>query len=350
MQVACSFCDGLVEVPAANLGQHINCPHCMLDFELTGSSLLGEEENESAARRSWFGNSLSMIVSTGFHTALLVCCALVTCNRQVIQPPGDEIFLGELPVQQTLTSTPEEEQLETESTDAEVASESVSELEVEIVSTPESGGGAEGISQAVEALASGASSGSGAAGLGGLTSGSGSGGGRGAAGSGVSFMGSRATGQRFCIIADSSGSMAGPKLEHVKREILETVSSLKGRQEFYVVFFQSSAIPFPPMKWCRKKTHYSTLVQWLSALNAGGGTEPTAAFRQAFNLSPPPDAIFFMTDGLFGANVPGQVASLNVGRKKVKIHPISFVDQSSAALMQQIAEQSGGTYRHVAGF
>lgn len=38
MQVSCSFFDGLLEVSAANLGQQVNCSHCMLDFELTAAS------------------------------------------------------------------------------------------------------------------------------------------------------------------------------------------------------------------------------------------------------------------------------------------------------------------------
>ena len=151
MQVSCSFCSELLEVPAAELGQQISCPHCMLDFELTAASLVDEEDGDSVSTGSWLSSSLSMIVSTGVHTALLVCCALVTCNREVLQPVGDEVTLGELPVQQTLTSTPEEN-LEVDAAEVDAAVDDVTELTLEPIPVPGSGGGSVDLGE-IEALA-----------------------------------------------------------------------------------------------------------------------------------------------------------------------------------------------------
>jgi hypothetical protein len=167
----------------------------------------------------------------------------------------------------------------------------------------------------------------------------------------VTFMNVRATGRRFCIIADTSGSMAGPKLEYVKEEVLETVGSMKPTARFQIVFFSSREIPYPKSGWMQPQREYADLETWLKTLYGSGGTQPITAFRVAFALDPPPDAIFFMTDGLFPVTVVEEVAALqrSTGRQVV-IHTISFMDRSSEFMMQDIARNSGGTYRHVAGF
>jgi hypothetical protein len=175
--------------------------------------------------------------------------------------------------------------------------------------------------------------------------------GSGGVGDEVTFMNVRATGRRFCIIADTSGSMAGAKLDYVKNEILQTVGSMRATARFQVVFFSSREIPYPQRGWLHPRKEYADLQTWLEALYGSGGTQPVTAFRVAFAFDPPPDAIFFMTDGLFPAKVVEEVAELQRStRRQVVIHTISFMDRRSEFLMQEIARNSGGTYRHVAGF
>jgi len=176
-------------------------------------------------------------------------------------------------------------------------------------------------------------------------------GGGGALGEGASFMGVHAKGTRFCIIADRSGSMVGPKLDFVKKEILETLSTMHRRGRFQLIFFNTRDLPYPQPGWRDPRIERSDVATWLQTVTAGGGTYPTPAFRVALSLSPRPDAIFFMTDGLFPVQVVDEVAELNRGgEKRVQIHAISFMDTSSEALMRKIASDSGGTYRRVSEF
>jgi uncharacterized protein with von Willebrand factor type A (vWA) domain len=144
--------------------------------------------------------------------------------------------------------------------------------------------------------------------------------------------------------------MMGQKLEHVKEEILETISSLRGAQRFQLIFFSSRPQPFPHQGWQHPKADRDKLIAFLNQVNSGGGTAPASSFQEAFRLSPPPDVIYFMTDGLFSGSVPDEVNRMNTSRPKVPIHAISFVDRSAESLMRKIAEDSGGTYNHVAGF
>lgn len=167
----------------------------------------------------------------------------------------------------------------------------------------------------------------------------------------VEFMDVSATGRRFCIIADTSGSMDGEKLDYVKDEVLETIASMKPTARFQIAFFSSRAIPFPDSGWLHPGKKYRDLETWLKdEIYASGSTNPVPAFELVFRLEPPPDAIFFMTDGLFSADVPEKVAELQRStRRQVVIHTISFVSRDAEVHLQEIARNSGGTYRHVAG-
>ncbi|HEV3168031.1 MAG TPA: hypothetical protein VGZ22_28775 [Isosphaeraceae bacterium] len=163
----------------------------------------------------------------------------------------------------------------------------------------------------------------------------------------ATFMGITAVGQRFCIIADRSGSMAGAKLEFVKAEILKTLGDLKSGSKFYIIFYNHVADPVPVNHWLLGHDDAVKVSRWMNEIGPEGNTNPLPAFQIAFNLNPRPDVIFFMTDGLFPAEVGPIVAAMNNGRKKIPIHTISFVDRSAEFLLKQIADDSRGTYRHV---
>jgi Mg-chelatase subunit ChlD len=110
-------------------------------------------------------------------------------------------------------------------------------------------------------------------------------------------------------------------------------------------------VPFPQPGWRHPRRDRAEVARWLQDLSAAGGTDPTPAFMQAFQLSPAPDAIFFMTDGLFEEHVVDHVAQMNrQSGREVQINTISFMDTSAEPLMRRIASDSGGRYRHVAGF
>ena len=116
----------------------------------------------------------------------------------------------------------------------------------------------------------------------------------------------------FLIIADSSGSMEGTKFERVVAEITATVKGLKSGAKFYVIFYDDSATPYPETRWLSGRRDIASLEHWMAGLDPGGLTNPLPAFQIAFTrVHPRPDAIFFMTDGLFGPAVAGVIPALN---------------------------------------
>jgi len=172
-------------------------------------------------------------------------------------------------------------------------------------------------------------------------------------GGGAKFFGVEARGNRFLYICDVSGSMEGERLTALKAALRESVEGLLERARFSVVLFSSDAIALSGNRWMeatdeRKKA----LSRELGGIQAFGGTNPLTAFDIAFEMKPRPDAIYFMTDGVFGDEVNSVIESRlmrmnNSGDRRVPIHCITFIERGSEPIMRKIARQSGGTYTHV---
>ncbi|PHS11266.1 MAG: hypothetical protein COA78_10170 [Blastopirellula sp.] len=345
MQLSCFYCGKPLSATVEQLGSEVECPHCFKLVRLPEPEELKEvKEEHPTLFHSVFHDSVSALLSVIIHAGLLIMFAAVTCDNRTGQGEGEEVMLGELPSIDLGDSGGDV--LDTTEVETDAADPSDLADLLEDVSPPSATPSEEGeMVDISQLLPSGASGGA-------MASISTVGGGGGSLGAGASFMGVEAEGSRFCIIADCSGSMSGQKLEYVKQEILETLSSMKREATFQIVFFHSRDQPYPEQGWRSPKRDRQRVTAWLQQdVQAGGGTVPLPAFEVAMKFSPRPDAIFFMTDGQFGTDLVDQVKQLNsTGGRRVTIHTISFMDKSSEQMMRQIAEDSGGKYRHVSAF
>jgi uncharacterized membrane protein YgcG len=176
-------------------------------------------------------------------------------------------------------------------------------------------------------------------------------GGGGGGGGAASFFGVEAQGSRFVYIVDVSGSMRGEKIAALKTELSESIKAMMEHMSFLVITFSSESQPLgDKRRWTdATDTGKRWAMEKIVALEAWGNTVPWPAFEIALAMKPAPDAIYFMTDGIFDPIVADQLAVRNTGSKKVPIHCISFVDRSAEELMRRIAADSGGTYAHVPG-
>jgi hypothetical protein len=145
--------------------------------------------------------------------------------------------------------------------------------------------------------------------------------------------------------------MQGPKLRALKIELEESIGSLAEQTQFFVAFFSTETNPMGGRtRWTRSDSKGK---EWskdrTNEVNAFGGTNPLPAFQLVFDLVPRPDAIYFMTDGLFDAEVASEVAKMNKRGKRVPVHTIGFdmQDPEAEKLLKRIAEESGGRYSPV---
>ena len=173
----------------------------------------------------------------------------------------------------------------------------------------------------------------------------------GGGGGAASFFGVEARGSRFAYIVDISGSMRGEKMAALKTELGESIKAMLEHMSFVVICFQSDAVPLGDRTRWMDSTEAGKrwAIEKITALESAGGTVPWPAFDIVLGVKPAPDAIYFMTDGVFDPVVADQLAVRNTGSRKIPIHCITFVDKSAEELMRRIAAESGGTYAHVAG-
>jgi hypothetical protein len=340
VNLPCPHCARDILVPPELYGQRGLCPHCEAELQFPDARVEAEGAPEDDAERKkqrMREKALSAIVAVVVHTALLLWLAWLIAEKPASAGGGDGMGVGiaELPGE-SLTAT---EAGSFDPAPVAVAPAADELIPVEISPPSDLSDTELGVP---EVMPSGAAGGPGGDGLDLRPPGAAGGhGGR------MKFMGVEGSGERFLIIADRSSSMNGPKLEYVKAEILKTLSDLRPGAKFYVIFYDSTATPMPGNRWVSGRSQAVQAANWIRQIYAQGGTEPLPAFELAFRMQPRPDTIFFMTDGLFSNNVPDAVNRLNNGRPKVVIHAISFIDRSSESMMRQIAEQSGGQYRHV---
>lgn len=302
------------------------------------------------AARGWaFRMSRAGLVGAGvsliLHSILLMVFAVVTVaggdggGRSLIAPPVEVALMD---VSETMSLN--EGQLTSEAPGVDEVKGQVDLAPMPVVTTA---GGA-GLNDAGDAL------GNMGAGLGGAGAGTGIGVGNGAGGAGAggtSFFGVEVKGQRFAFVVDISGSMDGEKIDTLKRELAKAIDRLTENSSFVVLCFSSDVAPLNnssklvPANSRNKKAAFEAI----SALRAAGGTEPMPALSAALKNRPRPEAIYFMTDGLFDASVVDALkVELRAGRN-VPIHCITFLDRSSEALMRRIAEMSDGSYTHIDG-
>ncbi|MBU6335349.1 MAG: VWA domain-containing protein [Chloroflexi bacterium] len=166
----------------------------------------------------------------------------------------------------------------------------------------------------------------------------------------TSFFGARATGRRFAFIVDKSGSMQSQgKMRQAIEELLRSVRALPDFAQFRVCFFDTSNTLFPERGF--RKARAADLQQlgaWIERVRPFGGTTPAHAFEQVMSDAMPPDAIFFMTDGLIPQEDPDAIIRLaSVSGALVPVHCVAFGDAEAARQLQAIARATGGQYRFV---
>jgi hypothetical protein len=195
-------------------------------------------------------------------------------------------------------------------------------------------------------------------GLGGAGSGEGMGGGTGdglgGAGGEARFFGVEARGSRFAFVVDVSGSMMDPsKIGALQAALIESVEGMLESANFCVILYSTDALPLMGERWVRATDdNQSAAKRNIMQISPQGSTNPLPGFEMAFRLLPRPDAVYFMTDGVFSKEIeeelPGFIEQKNRGEDaRIAVHCITFADRGAEKLMRRIARQSGGSYTHV---
>jgi hypothetical protein len=142
---------------------------------------------------------------------------------------------------------------------------------------------------------------------------------------------------------------SGGRLASAKVELISSLQKLPVFVKLYVLFY-SSGVKEPSMQqgWnTARRGTIKRMADEIRAMSASGGTVPMPAFINAFALSPPPDIIFFLTDGqITGFSIESLLEQMPTN-KKIVINTIAFGNSASKTLLQEIANVTGGQYTFV---
>jgi hypothetical protein len=143
------------------------------------------------------------------------------------------------------------------------------------------------------------------------------------------FFGVSGYGNSFVYVVDCSGSMKeSGKLERAKYELLQSIDQLSDDQKYFVIFYNTDAIPMDGKATIEAtEDNFARTRRWVELVGANGGTNPLPALLIALSLRP--DAIYFLSDGLFDGNTITQVRTINRRKGKIPIHSIAFVSREN---------------------
>jgi len=166
---------------------------------------------------------------------------------------------------------------------------------------------------------------------------------------------------RIVFICDGTGTM-GDKMPVLRRELLSTVSKLKPKQEYNVIFYrdgkeQGVAAANPTLMNATPQNKTKT-EEFLKKLSIAGDTDPTPAIEMAFKMKP--QLVYLLSDGAFDRlktydQVTKQINDLNKD-KTARVNTILFQNadntngetpeqlKKAAAVMEQIAKANGGNF------
>lgn len=172
---------------------------------------------------------------------------------------------------------------------------------------------------------------------------------------GARFFGVEARGSRFAYVLDVSGSMQeDQRWPALRGAVNQSVRGLQQHAHFAIFLYSNEAWPLGTGDWVNATDRAKArTINQFNTITPQGGTAPIPAFELVFRLEPKPDAIYFMTDGVFASRDKEDIVRV-LGRlnradgRRVPIHCITLIEDGSAEVMERIARMSGGTYTHIA--
>ena len=206
-----------------------------------------------------------------------------------------------------------------------------------------------------------------------FNAGFGAGDGDGDGGGGSSFFGTARPGKRAVYIVDFSLSMTsdvvkgGTRIDALKKELVRSINALGPKMNFTVIFFSHNAWSIDAPGDTPADAGWNGLgkiptVNWYPALpnikdgflakvrnmQAQGNTAWYPPLKMAFNMSPPPDTVYLLSDG--EPNDYNQVLDEidEINPHKVPVDTIAFeLPGTPARYMMDIAKETGGKFTMV---
>lgn len=158
------------------------------------------------------------------------------------------------------------------------------------------------------------------------------------------------------FVLDTSGSMAGAKIEQAKKALQFCVNNLNEGDRFELVRFSTDVEPLFPQLVEASASNRARAGEFINGLEASGATAIDDALRQALAMRPAdsarPFVIIFLTDGMPTIGVTDEEQILaNVKKNdsgRTRIFCFGIGNDVNTHLLDKLTEQSRGYSQYVA--
>lgn len=152
----------------------------------------------------------------------------------------------------------------------------------------------------------------------------------------------------FVFVLDRSGSMKAPhfdsggitRFQRLQLELVKFISQLQPTQQFFVIFFNSEAMPMPA-ETLVPATDYNKAryLEWVARLRPEGETDPRYSLKLAMRLHP--DQIYFLSDGDVMDRYRKQLLRLDPGNWQLNTYTFGT---GLGPFMKNFAQKHNGKY------
>ena len=167
-----------------------------------------------------------------------------------------------------------------------------------------------------------------------------------------------ATPKDVVLVVDTSGSMAGPKIEQAKAALRFCLRSLGPDDRFSIVPFSTEPRPFRDTVVPANAENRAAAEKFVDGIEAAGGTAIDDALRAGLGMLPlavgtnlRPAVVFFVTDGLptIGQTDVDRILANVAGRSgSARIFAFGVGNDVNTKLLDRLAAQNRGTRDYVA--
>jgi len=156
--------------------------------------------------------------------------------------------------------------------------------------------------------------------------------------------------KNITFVVDTSGSMAGEKIEQVRAALTQVIGALNPGDRFNVVAYHSSVLPLWPESRSADAAGRKEALAFVGRIQAEGGTNIEGALRAALRAVRPkgmPSVVVFLTDGrpTMGVTdadeIVASVARANSGRK-TRIFVVGVGVDVNSVLLDRLALDNKG--------
>ncbi len=155
------------------------------------------------------------------------------------------------------------------------------------------------------------------------------------------------------LVVDVSGSMSGTKLEQARTALLQALGTLRQGDRFQLIAFSGDVRRFRAGYTAATPEALAAAREFVTALEAGGGTNIAGALDAALAATPDPDhlpLVVFLTDGLpsVGERAPDRIADAAGARIGAqRIFTVGVGQDVNTYLLDRLAREGRGSAEYI---